>query len=81
VLDFVTDLRRIAEVLELDSAVRGGRVERLGLGSRLVAFADRSAGSFLREWMLDQASLILRERDPVLEVPKFNFPEITDRIE
>jgi hypothetical protein len=77
----VTDLRRIAEVLELDSAVRGGRVERLGLGSRLVAFADHSAGSVLREWMLDQASLVLREGDPVLEVSKFNFPEVTDRIE
>jgi superfamily II DNA or RNA helicase len=81
VLDFVTDLRRIAEVIELDSVVRGGRIEHLGLGPRLVAFSDRSAGSFLREWMLDQASLVLREGDPVLEVPKFNFPDVRDPIQ
>jgi hypothetical protein len=74
VLDFVTDLRRVAEVVELDQAVRGGSVERLGLGSRLVQFNDMSAGDFLREWMLDQASLFLREGDPTLEIPEFEFP-------
>jgi len=61
VLDFVTDLRRAAEVVELDSAVRHGEVETLGLGGRLLEFRDESAGSFLREWLLDQASLVLRE--------------------
>lgn len=74
VLDFVTDLRRVAEVVELDKAVRGGEVERLGLGSRLVMFNDKSAGNFLREWMLDQASLFLREGDPELGLPEFEFP-------
>ena len=52
VLDFVTDLRRVAEVIELDHAVREGGVERLGLGRSLISFSDHSAGSFLREWML-----------------------------
>lgn len=75
VLDFVTDLRRISEVVELDAAVRGGSVERLGLGGRLIEFNNRSAGSFLREWILDQASLFDREDDPILEVPKFDYPE------
>jgi len=75
VLDFVTDLRRVAEVIELDKATHGGPIERLGLGRRLVEFRDASAGDFLREWMLDQASLILREGDPVLELPRFEFPE------
>lgn len=75
VLDFVTDLRRVAEVVELDQAVKGGDVERLGLGRSLISFSDRSAGSFLREWMLDQASLFLREDDPKLEVPRFEYPE------
>lgn len=74
VLDFVTDLRRMSEVLELDSAVRGGSVERLGLGSRIVEFTDRSAGGFLREWILDQASLFDREDDASLELPRFDFP-------
>ena len=75
VLDFVTDLRRVAEVVELDKASRVGCVERLGLGNRLIEFRDASAGDFIREWMLDQASLILREGDPELELPKFEFPE------
>lgn len=75
VLDFVTDLRRVAEVVDLDKAARGAGVERLGLGSSLVTFSDHSAGSFLQEWMLDQASLILREGDPILEVPRFNYPD------
>ena len=74
VLDFVTDLRRVAEVVELDRATRGTPLERLGLGPRLVSFENVAAGSFLRQWMLDQASLLLREGDPQLELPKFDFP-------
>lgn len=74
VLDFVTDLRRVAEVVELDKEVRGDCVERLGLGGRLVQFSDVTAGDFLREWMLDQASLILRDDDPALDLPSFDFP-------
>lgn len=74
VLDFVTDLRRVAEVVELDKAVRAGVVERLGLGQRVIQFHDASAGSFLREWMLDQASLFLRDGDPRLELPNFEYP-------
>jgi superfamily II DNA or RNA helicase len=75
VLDFVSDLRRIAEVLDLDRKVRGDEVERLGLGGRLIQFSDVSAGGFLGEWMLDQASLVLREGDPQLEMPQFEFPK------
>ena len=74
VLDFVTDIRRVAEVVELDKAARDGPMERLGLGGRIVQFSDASAGSFLQEWMLDQASLLLREGDPKLELPQFEFP-------
>jgi superfamily II DNA or RNA helicase len=75
VLDFVTDLRRLAEVIELDQAVRGGDLERLGLGRHLLQFRDVSAGSFLREWILDQASLSQREDDAILELPHFEFPD------
>ncbi|MFP2897997.1 DEAD/DEAH box helicase family protein [Corallococcus sp. 4LFB] len=74
VLDFVTDLRRVAEVLELDRATRRESVERLGLGNKLVSFADHSAGSFLCEWLLDQADLFNREGDATLELPEFDFP-------
>lgn len=79
VLDFVTDLRRMAEVLNLDRAMRDGGVERLGLGSHVLELADLSAGSFMREWVLDQSSLLMREGDPDLQVPeldesRFQFP-------
>lgn len=74
ILDFVTDLRRVAEVLELDRSVRDGRLERVGLGPGLVSFSNESAGSFLREWMLDQADLLNREDDPKLVPPEFEFP-------
>ena len=75
VLDFVTDLRRIAEVIELEKAASDGEVERLPLGNDVVQFGDRSAGSFMMEWMKDQADLMLREGDPTLELPRFNFPD------
>lgn len=75
VLDFVTDIRRIAEVIELDRATRDGPLERLGLGSRIVQFSEASAGSFLQNWMLDQADLAIRESDPTLELPQFEFPD------
>ena len=75
VLDFVTDLRRVSEVIELDRDVKRGQLERLGLGNSLISFADRSAGSFLEEWMLDQASLVLRDGDPQLELPEYDYPK------
>jgi superfamily II DNA or RNA helicase len=75
VLDFVTDLRRIAEVVQLDRAVRGGDVERVGLGRNVIEFRDKAAGDFMYEWMLDQASLLEREADSTLEIPRLNYPE------
>ena len=79
VLDFVTDLRRVAEVVELDRSARGGVVEKLGLGNRLIQFGDSSAGGFLKEWMLDQASLLLREDDPRIELPHSDYPRVHRR--
>jgi hypothetical protein len=76
ILDFVTDLRRMAEVLELDKAMRQNDVERLGLGANVIEFADKSAGSFLREWVLDQTSLLTREGDAGLQIPQFSEAEI-----
>jgi superfamily II DNA or RNA helicase/Holliday junction resolvase len=74
VLDFVTDLRRVAEIVNLDSAIRDEEVEAVGLGARVFQFRDASAGSFLKEWILDQASLIQREGDASLELPQLDFP-------
>lgn len=73
VMDFVTDLRRVAEVIELEKAA-SGPIERLPLGHNLINFRDTSAGNFMLEWMKDQADLILREGDAQLEIPRFDFP-------
>lgn len=73
VLDFVTDLRRIAEVIELEKT-SAGPLEHLPLGHHLINFRDASAGSFMFEWLKDQADLMLREGDAQLELPKFDFP-------
>ena len=72
VMDFVSDLRRIAEVVELDKVSRGD-VERLRVPG-LVQFRDEGAGDFMREWMRDQADLFTREGDPQLELPEFDYP-------
>ena len=72
VLDFVSDLRRIAEVIELEKATRGD-IERLRLPG-MIQFRDEGAGSFMLEWMKDQADLFMREGDPILEMPEFDFP-------
>lgn len=74
VLDFVSDLRRIVEVLDLDKSVKTLQVEKLGLGQRLIDFEDKKVESFLKEWLLDQADLLLREGDSRLEIPFFNYP-------
>src|SRR6185295_18936716 len=73
VLDFVSDLRRIAEVIDLQKSVSGD-VERLDLVERVVQFTDRGAGHFMFEWLLDQADLFSREGDATLALPEFNYP-------
>lgn len=73
VLDFVSDIRRISEVIELERGAKGD-IERLRLPG-VVEFRDASAGSFMLEWMKDQADLFLREGDAMLELPKFDFPK------
>ena len=72
VLDFVSDIRRISEVIELEMGAKGD-IERLRLPG-VIDFRDESAGSFLLEWMKDQADLFRREGDATLELPRFDFP-------
>ena len=74
VMDFVSDLRRMAEVMTIEKAA-SGPVETLPLGEKLINFRNESAGSYMLEWMKDQADLISREDDPRLELPRFDFPD------
>jgi superfamily II DNA or RNA helicase len=73
VLDFVSDLRRIAEVVDLQRSI-AGEVEKLEMVERVIQFSDRGAGHFMLDWMLDQADLFNREGEANLELPQFNFP-------
>jgi hypothetical protein len=41
----------------------------------MIQFRDESAGSFMLDWMRDQADLFMREGDPTLELPDFDFPK------
>lgn len=70
ILDFVSDLRRVAEVVELEKAVHGD-LERLYLPG-IVQFRDEAAGSFMLDWMRDQADLFMREGDATLEMPIYD---------
>jgi len=72
ILDFVSDLRRLAEVVELEKAVKGD-VESLRLPG-VIQFRDEGAGTFMLDWMRDQADLFMRDGDPKLELPAFDFP-------
>lgn len=73
VMDFVSDLRRIAEVVSLEKAA-SGPVETLPLGQNLINFRNTAAGNYMIEWMKDQADLISREGDSQLELPRFDYP-------
>ncbi len=78
VLDFVSDLRRIAEVIELEQATKGD-VESVRLGGRIIQFRDVGASNFMIDWMKDQADLFNREGDATLELPEFDYPETGPR--
>ncbi|MFB5857029.1 DEAD/DEAH box helicase family protein [Stenotrophomonas maltophilia] len=67
VLDFVSDLRRISEVIRLEQASKGG-VERISSVAQ-VNFESEPSGKFLMKWLADQADLLEREGDPILEIP------------
>lgn len=75
VLDFVTDVRRVAAGLGLRrslSAIRGGDVEELELplpGGSDITFSDETAGSLLDYWVKDAADLETAADEVRLQFP------------
>ncbi len=75
VLDFVTDVRRVAAGLGLRrslTAMRGGYVEELALplpGGSQISFSDETAGSLLDYWIRDAASLETAADEVRLQFP------------
>lgn len=77
VLDFVSDIRRIAAVCELDREARAepkpSEIETVILRGGVVTFSDEKAQKFVNAWINDVASL--EDSD---DVEKLAFPEIGD---
>ena len=75
VLDFVTDVRRVAAGLGLRrslSAIRGGDIEELALplpGGSEITFNDETAGSLLDYWIQDAADLETAADEVRLQFP------------
>jgi superfamily II DNA or RNA helicase len=73
VLDFVTDLRRVAATLDLRrslDALRTGEVEELSLpGGSSITFSDDTAGTLLDYWIKDAASLETAADEVMLQFP------------
>ncbi|WP_460841644.1 DEAD/DEAH box helicase family protein [Nocardioides marmoraquaticus] len=75
VLDFVTDVRRVAAGLDLRrslSAIRGGDIEELALplpGGSEITFSDETAGSLLDYWIQDAADLETAADEVRLQFP------------
>jgi hypothetical protein len=76
VLDFVTDVRRVAATLDLKrslGAMRRGDVEELDLpGGSRIEFSDETAGSLLDYWIQDAASLETSADEVRLQFPWSN---------
>jgi superfamily II DNA or RNA helicase len=70
VLDFVTDIRRVAATLDLKRSIDRIESEELSLPARSsITFNDETAGSLLNYWIEDAASL-----ETAADDVKLNFP-------
>jgi superfamily II DNA or RNA helicase len=72
VLDFVSDIRRVAAVMNMREQVAAGDVEILRLAGygTIFEFSDQRAESLMREWIKDAASL-----ETELEESRLQFPD------
>lgn len=74
VLDFVTDIRRLSAVMQLDKEAKKdskpGEIEEVYLGDGIVKFNDQKSQAFVEAWLEDVAGL-----DESEEAEKLTFPE------
>ena len=72
VLDFVSDIRRMAEVVELDkeARIKGKKTENLFLSRGIVKFSDPAGQHFIEAWLSDISDL-----SEVGDTEKLKFPE------
>ena len=74
VLDYVTDIRRLAAIVGLDQEAKeetkAGEIETVYLSDGVVSFSDERAQAFVNAWLEDVASL-----EDTEEAEKLTFPE------
>jgi superfamily II DNA or RNA helicase len=76
VLDFVSDVRRVAATLDLQRSLdrlADEDIERVKLPHPVVTFSEPRIGSLLQEWIKDAASL-----EDADEEVKLQFPDVPD---
>lgn len=74
VLDFVSDIRRVAATLELQRALKrleSGEIEHLKLPQSTIEFSEPKIGSLMEEWIRDAASL-----EDANEEVRLQFPDV-----
>lgn len=73
VLDFVSDIRRVAAVMNLRESVAADEVETLHVagGEASFEFADQRVDGLMREWIRDAASL-----ETALDEARLQFPSL-----
>jgi len=75
VLDFVTDLRRIAAVLNIKRELEAEEVEVMRPASRSrIEFSDERVGSLMDEWIKDAADLETAYDEVRLQFPDPKMP-------
>jgi superfamily II DNA or RNA helicase len=77
ILDFVTDVRRIAAVTELDREARNpahrpgpGEIERVDLSNGVVSFSNEKAEEFINTWIEEVANLDFCDDREKMQFPK-----------
>jgi len=72
VLDFVSDIRRMAELVDMDNEAkrRGEELENLYLKKGVVKFSDQKAKGFINEWLKDVTDLSEVDEGEKLIFPK-----------
>ena len=74
VLDYVTDIRRLAAIVSLDreakEETKAGEIETVYLSDGVVSFSDKRAQGFVDAWLEDVSSL-----EDTEEAEKLTFPE------
>jgi superfamily II DNA or RNA helicase len=74
VLDFVSDVRRIAATLDLQRSLNrleDSEIERVELSQPMVKFSEPEIGSLMQEWLRDAAAL-----EDADDAARLQFPEI-----